>query len=146
MTEKRLTDPMTEPGWQAAHARRYLATDGADGHIWNGVPTLLLSTVGRRSGNAYTTPLIYGIDGDQHLVVASRGGAPDHPQWYKNLVAQPEVEVQILGDRFRARTHTATQEEKPPLWQIMAAIWPSYVEYQTRTTRDIPVVIIERIL
>lgn len=81
----------------------------------------------------------------RHLVVASRGGAPDHPQWYKNLVAQPEVEVQVLGDRFRARTHTATQEEKLPLWRIMADIWPSYIEYQTRTMRDIPVVIIERI-
>ena len=143
MTEQRMTEPM-QPGWQAAHAERYLATGGADGHIWNGVPTLLLTTIGRRSGDPYTTPLIYGYDGERLLVVASRGGAPENPQWYKNLVAHPEVQIQVLDDRFDARARTARPEEKPPLWATMVAIWPSYVEYQTRTKRDIPIVIIER--
>ena len=133
-----------EPGWQARHAQRYIETNGAEGHIWNGVPTLLLTTKGRRSGESRTTPLIYGTDGDRYLVVASRGGAPQHPGWYLNLVDQPEVEVQVGPERFAARARAATAEEKPALWKRMNEIFPSYDEYQTRTTREIPVVIIER--
>ena len=133
------------PGWQAEHARRYLETNGEDGHIWEGVPTLLLTTTGRRSGKPYTTPLIYGEDRGRYLVVASRGGAPEHPQWYRNLVAQPEVGVQVRADRFRARARTASADERPALWKLMASIWPAYDEYQTRTTREIPVVILERV-
>ncbi len=131
-------------GWQAEHARRYIETNGEDGHIWNGVPTLLLTTTGKRSGNPYTTPLIYGEDGGRYLVVASRGGAAENPQWYRNLAALPEVEVQVRADRFKARARTATPEEKPALWRLMAGIWPAYDEYQTRTTRDIPVIVLER--
>lgn len=132
------------PGWQAEHMRRYVETGGEDGHIWEGVPTLLLTTIGRRSGKPYTTPLIYGEHDGRYLVVASRGGAPEHPQWYRNLAANPDVEVQIKADRFRARARTAGSEEKPPLWKLMAAIWPSYDDYQARTEREIPVVILER--
>ena len=131
-------------GWQAEHARRYIETAGEDGHIWRGVPTLLLTTTGRRTGKPYTTPLIYGQDGARYLVVASRGGAPAHPQWYRNLLAQPEVEVQVKAERFRARARPATPAEKPALWQVMTRIWPAYDEYQARTSRDIPVVILER--
>jgi len=90
------------PGWQQAHARRYIETDGQDGHDWEGVTTLLLTTTGRRTGLARTTPLIYGRAGERYLVVASRGGAPAHPSWYDNLVAQPIVQVQVLADRFKA--------------------------------------------
>lgn len=132
------------PGWQAEHARRYLATNGEDGHIWEGIPTLLLTTTGRRTGKQHTTPLIYGQDGDRYLVVGSRGGAPEHPQWYRNLLAKPEVEVQVKADRFHARARPANAAEKPALWQKMVAIYPPYAEYQTRTTRGIPVVILER--
>lgn len=132
------------PGWQQEHARRYLATGGQDGHIWEGVTTLLLTTTGRRSGQSRTTPLIYGRDGERYVVVASRGGAPAHPAWYDNLVAQPEVHVQVLADRFTARARTATPAERPTLWKTMAAIWPPYDEYQARTTREIPVVVLER--
>ena len=132
------------PGWQAEHARRYLATNGEDGHIWEGVPTLLLTTTGRKSGKSYTTPLIYGEHNGRYVVVASRGGAPEHPQWYRNLTAQPEVGVQVKADRFRARARTASPEEKPELWKLMTSIWPAYDDYQTRTEREIPVVIIER--
>jgi deazaflavin-dependent oxidoreductase (nitroreductase family) len=114
------------PGWQQEHMRRYIETDGAEGHIWNGVPTLLLTTKGHKSGEWRTTPLIYGRDGDRYLVVASRGGAPEHPQWYRNLSAEPEVRVQVLGDRFTARARTAGPDEKPRLWQTMASIWPAY--------------------
>jgi deazaflavin-dependent oxidoreductase (nitroreductase family) len=132
-------------GWQEEHMRRYIASDGQDGHIWEGVPTLLLSTTGRRSGTQHTTPLIYGCDGDRYIIVASRGGAPSHPAWYLNLVDQPQVQVQVLADRFAARAHTASASEKPALWKIMAGIWPAYDEYQTRTTREIPVVVLSRI-
>ncbi len=125
--------------------RRYIASGGQDGHLWEGVTTLLLTTTGRRSGQARTTPLIYGRDGDRYLVVASRGGAPKHPSWYENLAAQPLVQVQVMADRFKARARTATAAEKPALWKTMAAIWPPYDEYQARTTREIPVVILERV-
>lgn len=133
------------PGWQQEHARRYIATGGQDGHIWEGVTTLLLTTTGRRSGESRTTPLIYGRDGDRYLVVASRGGAPQHPAWYENLAAHPEVHVQVMADRFTARARAATPAEKPALWKTMAAIWPPYDEYQARTTREIPLVILERV-
>ena len=133
-----------ESGWQADHTRRYIETAGKDGHIWNGVPTLLLTTKGNRSGKPYTTPLIYGRDGDRYLIVASIGGAPRNPQWYRNLVANPEVGIQVEAEKFNARARTATPEEKPALWRTMAAIYPAYEDMQKRTTRDIPVVIIER--
>jgi deazaflavin-dependent oxidoreductase (nitroreductase family) len=125
--------------------RRYLESGGRDGHIWEGVTTLLLTTTGRRSGQPRTTPLIYGRAGERYLVVASRGGAPKHPDWYQNLVAQPVVQVQVMADRFSARARTATAAEKPALWKTMISIWPPYDEYQTRTSREIPVVILERI-
>ena len=132
------------PGWQREHARRYVESGGQDGHIWEGVTTLLLTTTGRRSGQARTTPLIYGRDGDRYVVVASRGGAPQHPAWYENLAARPEVTVQVMADRFKARARTASAAERPALWKTMAAIWPPYDEYQARTTREIPVVVLER--
>jgi deazaflavin-dependent oxidoreductase (nitroreductase family) len=141
MTEQRSAQP---PGWQQEHMRRYRETNGEDGHLWNGVPTLLLTTTGRRSGETHTTPLIYGRDGDRYLVVGSRGGGPRHPAWYLNLAAKPEVEVQVMGDRFSARARAATEAEKPALWKTMTAIWPAYDDYQSRTKRDIPVVILER--
>lgn len=132
------------PGWQAEHTRRYIETNGEDGHTWNGVPTLLLTTAGARTGKPYTTPLIYGVDSGRFLVVASRGGAATHPQWYRNLVAQPRVELQVRADRFPALARTAGPNEKQSLWKLMAEIWPAYNDYQGRTERDIPVVILQR--
>jgi deazaflavin-dependent oxidoreductase (nitroreductase family) len=132
------------PEWIADHLRRYQASDGADGHLWNGVPCLLLTTTGRKSGNALTLPLIYGRDGDRAVIVASRGGAPDHPAWYKNLAATPRVRVQIAADKFAANARTAAGEERARLWRAMAKIWPAYDEYQAKTTREIPVVVLER--
>jgi deazaflavin-dependent oxidoreductase (nitroreductase family) len=130
--------------WVAEHAHRYVETNGEEGHIWRGAPTLVLTTTGRRSGKPRRTMLIYGRDGDNYLLVASQGGRPTHPLWYHNLVEQPEVQVQVLADRFTARARTATPEEKARLWPTMTAIWPAYDEYQAKTTRDIPVVILER--
>lgn len=138
---------MSESGtlFGAEHVRRYLETDGEVGHDWRrGAPVLLLTTTTRKTGRAYTTPLIYGRDGDRYLVVASKGGSPDHPDWYKNLVANPNVQVQVKADRFTAQARTATPEEKARLWPQMAVIWPNYDDYQAKTRRDIPLVILER--
>lgn len=132
------------PGWVKKHVEEYLSTDGEKGHDFQGVPALLLTTTGRRSGQPLQLPLIYGQAGDRYLVVASRGGTPDHPDWYKNLVANAKVEVQVKADRFSAQARTATESEKPALWELMAKIWPAYNEYQTKTDRSIPVVILER--
>jgi deazaflavin-dependent oxidoreductase (nitroreductase family) len=126
------------------HVARYRETGGDQGHDWEGTKTLLLTTTGRRSGERREHALIYGRHGDDYLVVASKGGAPQHPAWYLNLEAEPEVELQVGDDRFAATARTATPEEKPELWRIMTAEWPPYDEYQTKTDRDIPVVVLSR--
>ena len=132
------------PEWVLDHLRRYQRSDGEDGHLWRGCPTLLLTTTGRRSGREVTTPLIYGEHDGRYLVVASRGGAPTHPRWYLNLSANPAVRVQIRADRFGASARTAAPDEKAALWELMAAIYPPYDDYQARTEREIPVVVLER--
>lgn len=144
MSATHSSGPGRLPGWIEDHLRRYLETNGRDGHLWNGVPTLLLTTKGRRSARSITLPLIYGRDGEPLVLVASRGGAPTHPAWYLNLVAEPSVLVQLLAEKFSARARTATAAEKPALWATMTGIWPAYNEYQSRTKREIPVVILER--
>ena len=125
------------------HVRRYQETDGEVGYIWNGVPTLLLTTSGRRTGEPTTTPLIFGRDGDDYVIVASQGGKAEHPGWYRNLAKQPEVELQVKGDRIRGRARTTEGDERARLWREMAEIWPPYDEYATRTDREIPVVVVE---
>jgi deazaflavin-dependent oxidoreductase (nitroreductase family) len=130
-------------GWVAEHIRGYVESDGEKGHHWRGVQTLLLTTRGRKSGKLRRTALIYGRDGERYVVVASKGGAKEHPEWYLNLVVNPEVEVQAGADKFRARARTATAEEKPALWRLMTSIWPDYDRYQERTEREIPVVVLE---
>jgi deazaflavin-dependent oxidoreductase (nitroreductase family) len=126
------------------HVERYEATDGEEGHEWQGASTLILGTRGRKSGQLRKTPLIYQEHDGDYLVVASKGGAPEPPAWYLNLETDPEVEVQVKGDRFKARARTAGPEEKPELWKKMAATWPAYDDYQRKTDREIPVVVLER--
>jgi deazaflavin-dependent oxidoreductase (nitroreductase family) len=138
------------PGWIKNHLARYIATDGADGYLWDAsvgggkglVPTLLLTTVGRKSGTALTLPLIFGRSGLDYVVVASKGGAPAHPAWYLNLQANPEVRVQVKAEKFTARAHTADSGERAMLWPKMLEIYGPYAQYQTKTDREIPVVIL----
>jgi deazaflavin-dependent oxidoreductase (nitroreductase family) len=124
------------------HTRRYLETGGAVGHEWSGVHTLLLTTKGRKSGQARISPMIYGKDGADYVVIASQGGAPTHPSWYVNLVAEPAVTVQVAAERFAAKAHTAEGSERDRLWSLMTDIWPNFDVYQTRTERRIPVVVL----
>jgi proline iminopeptidase len=127
------------------HVRRYRETGGDVGHRWKrGSKILLLTTKGRKSGEPRTKPLIYEQDGDRYVIVASKGGAPEHPDWYRNIEADPNVELQVLDDVFPARARTAEGEERDRLWKQMNGIWPHYDEYQTKTEREIPVVVLER--
>jgi deazaflavin-dependent oxidoreductase (nitroreductase family) len=141
---------VNEPGYTAPdisllgeeHIRRYRETAGEVGYLWNGVPTLLLTTTGRRSGEPRTSALIFARDGDDYLVVASVGGGPKHPAWYLNLTANPAAEIQVRGDHIAVTARAATDDEKPRLWRIVTDAWPNYDVYQTRTDRVIPVVVL----
>jgi proline iminopeptidase len=128
------------------HVKRYRETGGEVGHIWKkGSKTLLLTTKGRKSGEPRTTPLIYEkADDDKYVIVASKGGAPEHPGWYENLAKDPQVELQVLDEVFPARAHTAKGEERKQLWKLAAQQWPDYDDYQKKTDREIPVVVLER--
>ena len=129
--------------WVADHTRRYVESGGQDGHEWRpGVPTLLLTTTGRRSGTRRRTALIYGRDTADYVLVASKGGAPAQPEWYLNLDADPQVELQVLDAVVTATARTVTGAERERLWALMRQIWPAYDEYQERTDREIPVVVV----
>jgi deazaflavin-dependent oxidoreductase (nitroreductase family) len=140
------------PGWMVDHANRYLASGGTEGHMYTvtppghaemTVPSLLLTTTGRKSGDKYMFPLFYGKTGDSYIVVASKGGAPEHPGWYRNLLANPDVEVQVGTAKMKARARTASGEERTRLWATALTFWPPYADYQLKTEREIPVVVLE---
>jgi deazaflavin-dependent oxidoreductase (nitroreductase family) len=124
------------------HIRAYRKSRGEVGYLWNGVPTLLLTVTGRRTGRELTSALIFGRDGDDYLVVASKGGWPEHPSWYLNLQANPAATIQVKADELAVMARTASATEKPRLWKIMTDVWPNYDVYQTRTDREIPVVVL----
>jgi proline iminopeptidase len=127
------------------HVRVYRETGGKVGHDWKkGAKILLLTTKGRSSGVPRTSPLIYEEDGDRYVIVASKGGAPEHPGWYRNLTKDPDVEVQVWDEVFPARARTAEGEERERLWQLAATQWPDYDAYAEKTDRQIPVVVLER--
>ena len=107
------------------------------------VPSLLLTTTGRKSGEKYIFPLFYGEEGNSYIVVASKGGAPEHPNWYRNLVASPEVEVQAGTKKFKARARTVTGAERDRLWEKALKFWPPYADYAKKTERQIPVVVLD---
>jgi proline iminopeptidase len=125
------------------HVEKYRETGGELGHEWRpGVFTLLRTTTGNKSGNPYTTPVIYGEDASGYIVIASKGGADEHPDWYRNLEAHPEVEIQVERNVMAAMARTASAEERARLWEKMAEIWPDYNEYTRKTDREIPVVVL----
>jgi deazaflavin-dependent oxidoreductase (nitroreductase family) len=130
-------------GWVKSHIKTYVESDGKKGHLWRGLPTLLLTTQGRKSGKLRRTALIYGQDGKNYLLVASNGGDPNHPAWYLNLSANPNVELQVGTEKFKARARTANASEKPRLWKIMSKIFPTYDRYQAKAGREIPLVVLE---
>jgi deazaflavin-dependent oxidoreductase (nitroreductase family) len=126
------------------HVRVYRETKGARGYHWRGTTILLLTTTGRTSGEARTTPLIHVVDGDRWVVIASKGGAPDHPAWYKNLEADPEATIEVEADEVPVVATTAEGEERDRLWAAMTETWPAYDDYQEKTDREIPVVVLSR--
>lgn len=152
-----MSDPVvkaSQSGWIAEHRRKYLESNGKEGHMWDSsplggpglLPTLLLTTIGRKSGEARIMPLIYGDTASGgYVVIASKGGAAKHPAWYLNLLAQPAVDVQVATDKFSARARVAAGDERAALWAQQQALYPPYEEYQKRAgDREIPVVVLER--
>lgn len=137
--------------WVREHIESYVKTDGAEGHDWNGVPCMLLTTQGRKTGSWNRSALIYGTDSTDLVLIASKGGAPSHPLWFENLVQNPQVWVQVAADKYWATAHVidpaADADKRTSLWKSMAAIWPGYDEYQTKADevgRVIPVVVLTR--
>ena len=126
------------------HVRAYRETGGERGYRWRGTTILLLTTTGRVSGVERTTPLIFRNDGDSWVVVASKGGSPDHPDWYKNVAVDPEAVIQVRSERIPVRAETARDSERARLWRLMTGVWPAYDDYQRRTDREIPVVVFRR--
>jgi deazaflavin-dependent oxidoreductase (nitroreductase family) len=150
MAEAKLAPNLQE--WQVSHTNRYLSSGGTDGHMYKvtpagyqemTVPSLLLTTTGRKSGEKFIFPLYYGQTGNSYIIVASKGGAPDHPSWYKNLLANPEAEVQVGTKKFRAKARTAAGDERARLWQEALKFWPPYADYEKKTEREIPVVVLD---
>lgn len=139
------TEPLDSAwDWVADHTRRYVESDGAESPDWKGLPILVLTTVGRRSGRPRRNALIYGVVGDRYVVVASKGGDPHHPLWYRNLADDPEVHVQGVPTSSTLGRAPHRPRKKARLWPAMVAIWPSYDDYQAKTDRDIPVVVLDR--
>ena len=128
----------------AEHVARYEETGGEVGHHWNGMTCLVLHVTGRRTGQVRKRALIYAARGDDFVIVGSKAGAPDHPQWYLNLVAVPDVTVQVGPELLPVHARTATGTERTELWTLMTAVFPNYAAYQRRTEREIPVVVLER--
>jgi len=140
------------PQWMIDHVNLYTSSGGTEGHMYTltppgysemTVPSLLLTTKGRKSGEKFIFPLFYGVTGNSYIIVASKGGAPAHPGWYRNLLANPEVEVQVGTKKLKARARTATGGERAQLWEKALKFWPPYADYQKKTEREIPVVVLE---
>ncbi len=151
MTETKLAPNL--PQWMQDHAEQYLASGGKEGHLYTinrpgvpamSVPSLLLTTTGRKSGDKYMFPLFYGAAGSSYFVIASKGGAPEHPGWYRNLSSDPMVEIQVGTAKMQARARTATGEERARLWVEAVKIWPPFADYQLKAVdREIPVVVLD---
>jgi len=140
------------PAWVAEHLRLYRESGGAEGHLFDAtiagvpglVPCLLLTTTGRRSGEKRTSPVFYGTAGDAYVLIGSKGGAETHPAWYLNLRANPTAEVQVGREQFTVRAREATGKEREQLFEQMAQMAPPYRDYQKKTKRELPVVVLEK--
>jgi deazaflavin-dependent oxidoreductase (nitroreductase family) len=140
------------PTWITEHVRIYRESGGAEGHLFDStvvgglglVPSLLLTTIGRRSGKKQTSPLFYSTAGEAYIIAGSKGGAETQPDWYLNLRVTPVVEVQVGGEQFTARARVATGKEREQLWEQIVQLYPPYREYQKKTKREIPVVVLEK--
>lgn len=137
------SDPENILGFMQDHIRRYLATNGEDGHIMNGFPCLVLTTTGAKSGEQRQAAVIYGAEDNNHIIVASKGGSDTPPAWFVNLQATPRAQVQVKEKKLDVSMRVAVGEERDRLWKKMAAIFPAYEDYQQKTTREIPVVVLE---
>jgi deazaflavin-dependent oxidoreductase (nitroreductase family) len=138
---------MKATAWNQKTIDEFHAKQGRGVGMW-GDHVLLMTAKGAKSGDAITTPLVYGRDGENYVIVASKGGAPDNPKWFGNLKANPEVEVEVANangvDSFKARAKMVeSRQERDRLFQAMTKIWPSYADYQKRTERIIPVVVLQ---
>lgn len=139
------------PNWTADHLRRYLSSNGEDGYFVDfgevggpaAVATLILTTTGRKSGLPHSLPLIFGQFGQRAVIIASKGGAAEHPAWFLNLQANPQAQIQIRANKQQVRARIAEGAERTELWQGMNAIYPLFERYQARTARQIPIVVLE---
>ncbi len=145
--------PAHFPDWVREHLQRYLESDGADGHLWDAepfggkgmIPTLLLTTTGRNSGEPTQLPLIYGEVPGGYAVIGSKGGAPKHPGWYENVTQHPDVQLQVVDETFDARARTASGDERETIWRQLADLYPPFDDYaKNAAPREIPVVVLER--
>jgi deazaflavin-dependent oxidoreductase (nitroreductase family) len=150
MAEAKLAPNM--PEWMVKHANLYLASGGKEGHMYKAqapgrgeitAAALLLTTTGRKSGDKFIFPLFYGTEGASYIVVASKGGAPEHPGWYRNILADPNVEVQVGTRKVKAKARTVEGEERSRLWKKALEFWPPYADYALKTDREIPVVVLD---
>ena len=131
--------------WVAEQARRYEESNGTEATDMNGSPCLLIDYLGRRSGEWHRTVLIYGRDGEDYLIVASKGGAPEHPTWFLSVRENPEVHLRVDTERFAARAEVLSKEEKARVWPHLLEVYAPYEEYQRNTDRDIPVIRLTRV-
>jgi F420H(2)-dependent quinone reductase len=140
-----LTGEYEPSPWEpvAEQVRKYEETGGTEGAVLEGVPVIILTTRGRKSGKLRKSPLMRIEHDGKYAVVASMGGAPQHPVWYLNLVENPDVTLQDGARVLDLKARTASPDEKREWWPRLTAVWPAYDDYQARTERDIPVIILE---
>ncbi|HTR87035.1 MAG TPA: nitroreductase family deazaflavin-dependent oxidoreductase [Reyranella sp.] len=151
MTDAKLPDNL--PQWMKDHTHKYLSSGGKDGHMYTidqpgrpkiTVASLLLTTKGRKSGDKWMFPLFYGEAGKSYFVIASKGGAPEHPGWYKNLKANPDVEIQVGTRHMKAKARTVSGAERAELWKKAVGFFPPYADYEKKAAgREIPVVVLD---
>ena len=144
MSDQKDTSPKKDIlGFMRKHLEEYLETDGKEGHLRNGNTCLVLNTVGRTSGEARQAALIYGEYDGSYIVVASRGGSSRSPAWYHNMMATDSVHIQVLAKKMKVKPRVVSDDERARLWDKMAAAFPDYNDYQKRTSRQIPVVVLD---